>query len=117
MFICQPDFINRSNSEFIGADGIFPRDNSKRRNDGGLVDGKDQLPIRNGAVDDINNSPDTVKPKLSPKTISWHDIYEVETMPADIPVKPLIVRADSDFNAKLFATFILPVMVARSVII
>ena len=96
--------ISKLNSRFAGAAGNFPRDKLNFENTGGLVDGNTHPPIFNGDIVDINNSPDTVNPKLSPKTISWHDTYEVETMPADIPVKPLMVREDSDFKTKLFAT-------------
>ena len=48
-----------------GARGNSARDNVNDENAGGLVDGNTQLPIFNGAVVDINNSPETVKPKFS----------------------------------------------------
>ena len=49
--------------------------------------------------------------------ISSVDINDVLTVCADIPVNALIVREESDFNSKLFATFTEFTTVARSVII
>lgn len=53
-----------SNSLLIGLFGIVARVISNLENIGGLLEGNTQLPIRNGGVVDINNSPDTVNPKL-----------------------------------------------------
>ena len=62
---CQPDFIMLLNSVCVTISGVFARLISNLENAGGFVDGNTQLPIFNGAVVDINNSPDTVRPKLS----------------------------------------------------
>ena len=65
MLPIQPLRINGENALRDGAVGSAPRDNSNFENAGGLVDWNTQLPIFNGGVVDINNSPDTVKPKFS----------------------------------------------------
>ena len=48
-----------------GMPGKVARDTVNDENAGGLVEGNTQLPIFNGDVVDISNSPDIVKPKLS----------------------------------------------------
>ena len=61
----HPERIISRKSRELGAGGNVARDNVNFENWGGLVDGKTQLPIFIGEFVDINNSPDTVNPKLS----------------------------------------------------
>jgi hypothetical protein len=68
--VCHPDLINALKSFLFGASGIWARLILKSVNCGGLADGNDHVPIFNGTVVDINNSPETVRPKFSKNVIS-----------------------------------------------
>ena len=115
-FVCQFCDVILSNSSISGFDGIDARVSINFEKLGGVVDGKDQDPIFNGAIPANNNSPETVIPKFSKNTKSVAVKYGVNSLLTDIPPNPLIVRVFGDFKIKLPATFTELPMVARSTI-